>query len=165
MCAFRTYVCLGVGTVLLAGCAVSPEAASRRQAMEASIEAILAESLQIPELGKPSRCLAERQYDNIRILDERRILFSHRRGEYWINDLGVRCPDLRYADVLRVRTFSHSRICAMDSFYANEWFEWPWYRRWPWYWSGWGTEIRCILGDFHPVSAAQVAEIAVVLGR
>jgi hypothetical protein len=52
----------------------------------------------------------------------------------------------------------------MDSFEVADWFDWPWYRRWPWHWGGgWGVGMRCTLGEFQPVTRAQVDAIEDVL--
>lgn len=147
-----------------AGCATSPEIDERRQAVEDDIAAILSEPLDPGVYGKPKHCLADQEYRDFRALDDKRILFEGRGDRLWLNTLRARCPDLRYAHVLRIRTVSGSRICDMDTFYVGDWFDWPWYRRWPWrYSSGWGTGIACSLGQFQPVTEAQVMEIEALL--
>jgi hypothetical protein len=146
------------------GCATSPEAASRRQAMEADIDEILSYELDPSEFGETKRCLSDHEYRNFRPLDDRHILFEGRRERLWINTLRGRCQDLRHGDVLVVRSFSSMRMCDMDRFQVADWFDWPWYRRWPWHWGGsWGTGAHCSLGKFQPVTEAQVAEIEAVL--
>ncbi len=150
--------------LLLAGCATSPEAESRRQAIEADIDSILSQPLDPAEFGETKRCLADREYDGFRALDDRHVLFEGRRDKMWINTLRSRCPDLRFGHVLRVNSFSWSRICDMDKFLVGDWFDWPWYRRWPWHWrSDWGMGMHCTLGQFQPVTEGQVAEIEAVL--
>ena len=154
------------GSLLVAGCATSPEAQSRREAIQADIEAILAEPLDADEYGTTRRCLAEHDYRNFRILDDRHILFVGRRGKQWINTLRMRCHDLRFGHVLAIEPFSPSRICDADRFQVADWFYWPWYRRWPWHWGGtWGTGMSCSFGKFQPVAEGQVAEIEAVLRR
>ncbi|MDH3512573.1 MAG: DUF6491 family protein [Gammaproteobacteria bacterium] len=162
---FRFALCtiFAIG-LLCAGCAVSPEAESRRQAIEADIAAILSQPLDPATYGETKRCLAEREIRNFRALDDRRILFEGRGDKLWLNTLFARCSDLRFADTLRVKSFSWTSICHMDTFLAGDWFDWPWYRRWPWRWtSGWGMVTPCTLGQFQPVTAAQVGEIEAVL--
>jgi len=155
-----------VALLLLAGCATSPEVESRRQAIEADIDSILSQPLDPAEFGETKRCLADREYMGFRALDDRHILFEGMRNKQWINTLRHRCPDLRFGHVLRVRSFSWSRICNMDQFQVTDWFDWPWYRRWPWQWGGsWHTGMSCTLGKFQPVTADQVAEIEAVLDR
>ena len=153
-----------VAFLLFAGCATSPEAESRRQAIEADIGEILSVPLDPAEFGETKRCLADHEYRNFRALDDRRILFEGRHGKQWINTLRTRCPDLRYGHVLVVKSFSGMRMCDMDRFMVADWFDWPWYRRWPWHWGGsWGTGMQCSLGKFQPVAQDQVAEIEAVL--
>jgi hypothetical protein len=147
--------------MLCVSCAVSPETQARRQAADAEIEAILNEPLDAEQSGVTQRCLSSHEYRNFRALDDKHILFEGRRGNLWINTLRMRCPDLRYGTVLRVRSFSSmGRICDMDSFVAGDWFAWPWYRRWPWHWgTSWNTGMTCSLGKFRPVTEAQVEAI------
>ena len=150
--------------LLLAGCATSPEAESRRLAIEADIESILSQPLDAAEFGETQRCLSDMDYRNFRVLDDKRILFEGRRDKQWINTLRSRCTDLRFGDVLVVRSFSGMRMCDMDTFQVADWFGWPWYRRWPWYWGGsWGIGAHCSLGKFQPVTVEQVAEIEALL--
>ena len=150
--------------LLLASCATSPEVESRRQAIEADIESILSIPLDPAEFGATKRCLADQEYRNFRALDDRRILFEGRRGKLWINTLRTRCPDLRFGDILIVKSFSGTRMCDMDTFQVADWFGWPWYRRWPWHCGGsWGMGAHCSLGKFQPVTEEQVAEIEAVL--
>lgn len=149
--------------LLVAGCATAPEDEDRRQAAEADIRDIL--QLSLGEDGKPLRCLSETQYSGFRALDDKHMLFTGRAGKRWVNVLRQRCYDLRYGEVLRIRSFSSSRICDADRFAVDEWFEWPWYSRWPWHWGAWSTGMTCTLGDFYPVTEGQVEEIEAVIRR
>ena len=150
--------------LFLSGCATSPDAEARRLAAEADIAEILSAPLDPAEFGETRRCLADREYQGFRALDDRRILFDGRRGKLWINTLRSRCADLRHGEVLVVTSFSGTRLCDMDRFEVADWFAWPWYRRWPWYWGHrWGTGISCSLGKFQPVTEAQVNEIEAIL--
>jgi len=148
--------------LLLAGCASAPDE-SRREAIEAEIDAILSTPLDPAEFGAPQRCLSEFDYRNFRALDDRRILFEGRQDKLWINTLRSRCPDLHYGEVLVVRSFSATRLCELDTFVATDWFAWPWYRRWPWHWGSWGTGMRCTLGEFQPITRNQLDEVETVL--
>ncbi len=165
MRAKKTVVYLaGAAAWLLSGCATSPDVKTQREAAEADIADILSAPLDPAEYGETKRCLADREYQRYRALDDRRILFEGRRDTLWINTLRSRCPDLRFGDVLVVRSFSASRLCDADRFEVADWFAWPWYRRWPWHWGpGWGTGMTCVLGKFQPVTEAQVAEIEAIL--
>ena len=160
---YAVYALLGA-SLFFVGCATSPAEESRRQAIEADIEEILSAPLDPAEYGETKRCLADREYQNFRALDDRRILFEGRGDKLWLNTLRMRCPDLRFGDALRVRSFSWARICEMDSFQVVDWFDWPWYRRWPWHWrSDWGMGAVCTLGKFQPITEAQLGEIEAVL--
>jgi hypothetical protein len=153
---------------LLAGCAVSPETAERRAAVEADITDIL--SLSVDEDGNSlaQDCLREVDYRNFRALDDRYILFEGRGDKRWVNKLRTRCLDLdlRPGSLIAVRSFSSQRICANDSFVVSDWFGYPWYRRAPWQWgSPVAPGVQCVLGKFVPVSEDQLAEIEAALER
>ncbi|MCB1684364.1 MAG: hypothetical protein KDI31_07760 [Pseudomonadales bacterium] len=150
-----------------AGCATSPEVQERTRATEEEIESILSQPLEAAEYGETKRCLAGNEYRNFRVLDDQRILFEGRGGKFWLNTLRTRCPDLRFATALRVKSmYSYGRICDMDTFQPTDWFDWPWYRRWPWDWRNRpGTGMTCSLGKFQPVTGAQVESIEAALRR
>ena len=113
----RYFICLvAVILLLLVGCATSPEAESRRQAMEADIDEILSYKLDPAEFGEPERCLSDSAYRNYRPLGDRHLLFEGRGEKLWINTLRGRCHDLRHGDVLVVKSFSARRLCDMDRF-------------------------------------------------
>ena len=154
-----------VAALLVAGCAATPETESRRQFRDAQIDAILARPwVDSAESGAMKRCLNDTEYRTFRALDDRHLLFEGRRDRLWVNTLRHRCPDLRYGDILVVRSFSSFRMCEMDRFGVADWFDWPWYRRWPWRWgTPWHTGMTCVLGEFQPVTEEQVAEIRAVL--
>ena len=145
--------------LLLPGCATSPEAEARRAAAEADIDEIMSYELDPDEYGTAKKCLADHQYDDFRPLGDRHILFEGRRGKLWINVLRGRCSDLRHSDVLVVRQYLGSRTCDMDRFRVADLFDFT-ARGQP---SDWGTGATCVLGEFHPVTEAQVAEIESVL--
>ena len=165
MDASKTLVCAALAaSLLLAGCATSPEAEQQRLQKQASIAEILSQPLDPTEYGEVKRCLSDMDFRRFEALDDRHILFEGRRDRLWINTLRGPCPDLRFGDVLIVRQFSSTRMCDMDSFEVAEWFDWPWYRRWPWRWGlDWGVGMRCTLGKFQPVTQEQVDEIKAVI--
>ena len=150
---------------LLSGCATSPEIVTQRELRDAHIEEVLGLTVSDAADGPVTeRCLRETEYRNFRALDDRHILFEGRRDRLWINRLPHRCPDLRYGEILIVRSFSSMRLCEYDQFSVADWFNWPWYRRWPWEWrTPWHTGVHCVLGEFHAVSAEQVAEIRAII--
>lgn len=145
--------------LLIPGCATSPEEAERRANAEADIDEIMSYELDPDEYGVAKQCLADHDFDNYRALGDRHILFEGRRGKLWINTLRSRCRDLRHSDVLVVRQYTGSRMCDMDRFDVRDWFELTSRSR-P---ADWGTGGACVLGEFHPVTEAQVTEIEAVL--
>ena len=158
--------CLASAVALLSGCAASPPSDDQREFKQARIDEILSQSLDPAEYGETKRCLNDTEFRTFHALDDRHILFDGRRGRQWINTLRHQCTDLRFGDILVVRRFSGTRMCAMDRFSVADWFDWPWYRRWPWrWWSTWNTGMTCTLGEFQPVTEEQVAEIRAVMKR
>ena len=151
--------------ILMTACAVSPDEREKQAAIDADIDRILSSPVAEDREVELLRCLSESQYRGFRALDDRHILFEGRGDRLWINKLRVRCPDLRHATVLQVRSVGlASRTCDGDQFIASDWFYWPWYRRWPWRWGApWGTGAVCVLGKFQPVVEEQVEAIETVL--
>lgn len=143
--------------LLCGSCAVPPEIRERRESIDAQIDAILNEPLDVEQYGTMQRCLSDREYRNFRAIDDRHILFEGRRETLWINTLRTRCPDLRYGTVLVTSSSPMGRMCELDTFVAGDWFTWPWYRRWPWHWgTAWNTGARCTLGKFQPITDDQL---------
>ncbi len=165
MDAFKYAIFMACVTVLFcSGCATSPEVESQQKAKQADIAEILSQPLDPAEFGETKRCLSEMEFHSFRALDDKHILFNGRRNKQWINTLPWPCPDLRFGNVLQLRSFSGSRMCEMDKFLVADWFDYPWYRRWPWHWGGsWGTGPHCSLGKFQPVTKEQLAEIEAIL--
>ncbi len=161
----RHIVAAALCASLCIGCATSPDTGPTREDVAQAIDRILTEAVDTGAELDTKRCLGPQDYDHIRILNDRHLLFDGRRDKYWVNTLRVRCLDLKHATVLRIRsTSSIGRICNLDSFQAGDWFDWPWYRRWPWRWGAtWGTGTTCYLGKFQRVTAEQVRAIEEVL--
>jgi hypothetical protein len=150
--------------ILLGGCAAAPTV-PERPAAEDEISQILSGRVDDAEYDESKRCLAAHEYRGFRVLDDRHIVFEGSRGKLWLSTLPMRCPDLRFATALQVKsTFPTGRICAMDTIRAGDWFDWPWYRRWPWRWgSTWPAGAGCTLGEFQPVSESQIEAIRAAL--
>jgi len=149
---------LRIAVLLLAltagGCAVTPEAEERARKTEEDIASILSEPLDEEEYGKPKRCLSGNDYRDFEVLDDQRIVFEGRGDKLWLNQLRGRCPGLREGRVLRFRSsLELGRICDLDRFEVLDWVYLPRYQRWPWeWWQG----VPCTLGEFQPVSEAQL---------
>ena len=143
--------------LLFVGCASSPAVEEQRHKAEEDIATILSQPLDPAKYGEPERCLTSAQYRDFSVLDDQRILFEGSRGRLWLNELRMRCPDLRFGHTLVFETQTRSgRICDLDSFEVVEWAYWPRYRRWPWHWF---SGVRCTLGKFQPVTEEQVEAI------
>ena len=134
----------------VAGCATSPEDERRRHDMEADIDEILGYELDEAEYGNPRSCLFTREYRRFRPLGDRHVLFEGRNDKLWINVLRGRCPGLEDDSKFIMRQSMSGRVCDTDLFEVMDRFD-------PISSAGMGP--ACILGEFRPVSKAQVAEI------
>jgi hypothetical protein len=162
MTTFRSAVlAMLVPCLLTGGCATSPEALSREQALQAGIASVLANPPDPAVYGSVKRCLSDNEYRSYRVLDDRHMLFAGRSDRQWINTLRSSCPELGRPGVLVIEPFSARRICANDHFQVADWFAWPWYRRWPWQWRSWS--MMCTMGTFQPISSDQLARIESLL--
>ena len=139
--------------LLLTGCATpSPLAESRKQAVEADIDDILSYELDPTEVGEPRRCLSETAYRSYRALGDRHLLFEGRGDKQWINVLRARCTALQHGDIFVMKRSSGGKLCDMDqcqivnSLGTTSWRDL-------------GTGPTCALGEFKPVTGAQVEEI------
>lgn len=134
----------------LAGCAVSPEEERKRQEMEADIDDILSQTLDPAEYGEPRTCLRDSEVRRYRALGDRHLLFEGRQGRLWVNVLRGRCLGLDRHSIFVMRPNQAGRICDMDRFSAVD-------RLSPT--PGADASLMCGLGEFRPVTAAQVEEI------
>lgn len=152
---FKRIVSALVLVAVLGGCTSSPQMQAQEETKRRTVESILTEPLDASEYGETRRCLTN--YRHIEILNDRMLVFEGSAKKLWLNQLPIRCPGLRRNSTLALRTdFSFGRVCKMDSVAVVDWFDSPWYRRWPWHWVG---GPRCSLGEFQPVTKAQVQSI------
>ena len=139
--------------LLLAGCAtVSPLAESQKQAVEADIDEILTYKVDPTEVGEPRRCLSKTAYRDYRALGERHLLFEGRNDKQWINVLRSRCSELERGGVFVVQPSSGRQLCDLGRFQVID-------RIGTISWRDLETGPTCILGEFKPVTRAQVEEI------
>lgn len=147
----RLAICVITASLLaFAGCATSPEDEARRQEMEADIDEILGYELDPLEYGEPRDCLSDSAYRSYRALGKRHLLFQGRQGKLWVNVLRGRCSGLDDDSTFVMRPSMSGRLCALDRFNVVE--------------PGGSlarasTAPTCILGEFKPVTEAQVREI------
>jgi hypothetical protein len=143
-------IAVTAGLVAFAGCATSPEDERRRQDMEADIDEILGYELDEAEYGKPKNCLSTHEYRSFRALGDRHLLFEGRNDKLWVNVLRGRCPGLDDNSKFIMKQNMSGRVCDTDLFEVMDRFD-------PISSAAMGP--TCILGEFRPVSKAQVAEI------
>lgn len=159
-------------SLLLGACAATPPEGDERPPVEEDLATILSEPLDAAEYGEPRRCVSSLSLRNFELLGDRHILFEGPRGQYWLNELRMRCPGLRSgpasAMVFETRPAA-GQICSLDRFVVTDWFFEPrprrwWQRRQPFDDLPPGT-IPCTLGVFQPVSAEQVDAIRAAFER
>ena len=134
--------------VALGGCAASPEQELKRKEMEADIDDILSQYVDPAEYGEPTNCLRDNQVRRYRSLGNRHLLFEGRQGQLWVNFLRGRCPGLDQYSVFIMRPNVAGRLCDMDHFAVVDRIGSPTI-----------AAPTCSLGEFKPVTEAQVSEI------
>lgn len=141
---------IAVFFLVLGGCAISPEDELRQREMEADVDEILRYELDPAEYGEPGRCLLDSQYVSYRALGKRHLLFTGRKGKQWVNVLRGRCFGLDDNSTFIVRPNVSGRLCDMDRFSVFD--------RSSSLQSA-ASQPNCVLGEFRPVTEAQVKEI------
>ena len=134
--------------LVLAGCAVSPEEERKRQEMEADIDDILSQHVDPDEYGEATDCLSEARVRTYHSLGDRHLLFKGKQGQLWVNVLRTRCPGLDRNSVLVMRPNLPGRLCDMDRFRAADRVG-----------SGVAGGASCSLGEFKPITEAQLEEV------
>lgn len=134
----------------LAGCAGSTVDEERRKEMEADVDEILRYELDPAEYGEPQKCLLDTEYVSYQALGKRHLLFKGRQGRLWVNVLRGRCFGLDDNSTFIVRPSVSGRLCDMDRFSVVDRSASI---------ATAGTAPTCVLGEFRPVTEAQVAEI------
>jgi hypothetical protein len=148
----KLYLLILSAALLVTACASSPQDEQRRLEREAAIDDVLSYKLDPAEYGDTKRCLSSMEFRSYRALDNRHLLFKGRGDRLWVNKLRARCPGLEPDSVLIVQRFGGNQFCSLDSFEATEWFGYA------------GRPgVRCILGDFQPVTHAQIDEIEKII--
>lgn len=137
--------------LVLAGCAASPADEQRRKDMEADIDEILRYELDPLEYGEARNCLFDTEFDSYRALGKRHLLFRGRQGKQWVNVLRGRCSGLNDDSIFIMKPNMGSRLCDADRFNVVDRFESLARAE--------ASAPTCVLGEFKPVTEAQVKEI------
>jgi hypothetical protein len=152
---------------VLGACAAAPEREQQTQ-VEEDLATILSEPLDADEYGESRRCVSSLALRNFEVLDDRFVLFEGPRGQFWLNELRMRCPGLRTGptSALIFESRAGAQVCDLDRFAASDdWFLAHREQRRAWYRPSrferqlpWDT-IPCTLGAFQAVSAEQAEAI------
>lgn len=147
----RLVTCLIVAGLLgIGGCAGSALEEQKRQEMEADIDDILSQELDPTDFGEPKTCLFKTEYRSFEALGDRHLLFRGRDDKLWVNFLRGRCSGLSRDIVFVMKPQGAGRLCDMDHFQVVDRMN---------VMSSTGMATTCILGEFKPVTAAQVEEV------
>ena len=134
--------------LVLSACATSPEDERKRKEMEADIDDILSYEHDPLEYGEAKSCLSTSEFRSYRALGNRHLLFEGRKGKLWVNVLNGRCPGLHRDSVFIMRPMQANRLCDKDRFDAVDRLD-----------TRTISAPTCVLGQFKPVTEAQVKEI------
>jgi len=97
--------------------------------------------------GRPERCITLNRLDRTEVIDDRTIVFHMRGGGLYLNNLDRECPGLA-----REGRFMYSptgnRLCSLDTVTVLE--QWGF---------GLTRGFTCSLGEFHPITVADLAEL------
>jgi len=130
-----------VGFLLVCGL----HAASAQDSAEEGNESLASQS--------PERCISLNRLDRTEVIDDRTIVFHMRGGGLYLNNLDRECPGLK-----REERFMYSptgnRLCRVDTVTVLE--QWGF---------GLTRGFTCSLGEFHPISEADLAELKRGLGE
>lgn len=107
----RSIPALTAISIVLAGCAASPEAAERA---EARTRAELAKELAGRTAGEPVRCLRNYQTTNMNVIDDETLLFREGRTIYLQKPRGA-CHGLaNHSMTLVTKPFGTNQLCSGD---------------------------------------------------
>lgn len=124
----------------------APVALAEPAAAPADLATVLREPLPDSEYVDAKRCVSKFVVDRTEILDARRIVFRGRNGRVWLNQLRHLCIGLTGDPILSFDLHGTS-ICRSDLMRPIE-------RR-----GGAAPGGPCVLGDFEPVTDAQLEVI------
>lgn len=119
----------------------------RRTAIATAATALVLASLGAPSalsadehMQKAEHCISLSRIESSDVIDDKRILFEMRGGDYYLNELPHRCPGLGFEDAFMYRT-SIGQLCDMDivTVLINAGF-------------GLQSGASCGLGMFRPIS-------------
>jgi hypothetical protein len=141
---------LAASLLALAGCATSPIDEQRRKDMEADVDDILSYENDPAEVGEAKACLMENEVRRYRALGNRHLLFEGRQNMQWVNVLRGRCPGVDRNKIFVMEPNMAGRLCDKDRFSVVDRFDSLESAR---------SATTCFLGEFKPVTEAQVREI------
>jgi hypothetical protein len=151
---------LGVLLVVLTGCAGVPADPQVEKQRRESIDDILNQPLEQAEYGTPQRCISEFAFRDFQALNDRYLVVEGPGDQLWLNELRGLCPELHRSAALAFRQRS-MRICAFDQFKVVDWLARPYDERGSWHRL---DGFPCTLGEFQPVSPAQLEALRAALG-
>jgi hypothetical protein len=101
----------------------------------------------------PERCIALNRVDHTDVIDDRTLIFHMRNGAMYLNHLDRECPGLKREERFMYSPTSN-RLCNVDTVTVLE--DWGF---------GLTRGFTCTLGNFHPISEADLAELKRGIGE
>ncbi|HEX7080789.1 MAG TPA: DUF6491 family protein [Gammaproteobacteria bacterium] len=98
----------------------------------------------------PERCISLNRVDETEVIDDRTLIFLMRDGGIYLNHLSRECPGLKREERFMYSPTSN-RLCDIDTITVLE--QWAF---------GLTRGFTCQLGQFHPISEADLAELRAV---
>ena len=113
----RLFPCVVVSFAILASSCASTDSVPSKE--EIQIGKLLDDIRDGAEPGEVKSCLSTYSYDNVEIVNDRRLIFFARGKGAWLNELRRPCAGLRRNDAL-VFDLRGSSVCSLDSVSAVE---------------------------------------------
>lgn len=103
--------------------------------------------IRMPAESAPERCVSLNRVNRTEVIDDRTLIFHMRGGGIYLNYLERECPRLA-AEERFAYSPTGNRLCNVDSITVLE--------RWGF---GFTRGFTCQLGDFHPISEVELADL------
>jgi len=154
MKAAHVLIVLALGSIASNAADVAEPASNTPGDADAQLAFILANPLKESDYSASDRCLFQRTYRSIEILDRRHLLFVGSRDDLWLNQLRVDCIGLQRDSVL-VFEMRQGSLCDLDNFRGVA-------RNAP---GGEFGNAHCTLGHFERITPQQAGQLRIALAK
>lgn len=154
MKAAHVLVVLALGSIGSNAADIAESASDTPGDADVQLAFILDNPLKESDYSASDRCLFQRTYQSIEILDRRHLLFVGSRDDLWLNQLRMDCIGLQRDSVL-VFDMRQASLCDLDSFHGVA-------RNAS---GGDFGNAHCTLGHFERITPQQAAALRVALAK